>query len=312
MGLHDRIFKALLQGFLADFLRLVAPEIAARLRAAEARFLDREGTIDWPQGARREVDLLAEVPRFGRPEETVLVHAEVEARARAGNARRLLRYSQVLQLRFDRVLLSVLLNLRGGRAGLAWRELAEDVLGQEIQRFRYLEFGLQGCSAEAYLARPEPLAWALSALMRREHLSPAEHKLRCIKRIAAADLTEEQRFILGRCVDAYLALRGEDERRFEELQSRDEHQEVAEMAMTWLQRAEAEGLKKGRQEGRREGRQEGRREGEARLLLGQLERKFGPLASRVRRRVEAADSESLLEWGERLLTAERLDKVFED
>jgi len=148
--------------------------------------------------------------------------------------------------------------------------------------------------------------------MRRQRLSPAEHKIRCIERIAAAELTEEHGFILGRCVDAYLALRGEDLRQFEELRSLEHHQEVAEMEMTWLQRAEAEGLERGRQEGRREGRQEGRQEGEVRLLLGLLERQFGPLTKAVRARVAAADAEVLLQWSERVLTASRLDEVFED
>jgi flagellar biosynthesis/type III secretory pathway protein FliH len=151
--------------------------------------------------------------------------------------------------------------------------------------------------------------------MRRQRLSPAEHKVGCLKRLAAADLAGKQQLILGRCVDAYLDLHGEDQRQFEELQSRKENQEVEAMAMTLLQRTEAQALRKGRQEGRREGRlegrQQGRQEGEARLLLGQLERKFGPLPEAVRERVSGADSERLLRWGEDLLTAERLDGVFE-
>jgi Domain of unknown function (DUF4351) len=307
MGVHDRIFKELLRAFLADLIRLVAPELAQRFRFAEATFHDRERFIAWPKGERREVDLLAEVPVVGRAEERVVIHAEVEARARRATAHRLLRYAQLLGPEFDRPVLSVLVNLRGGRGGAAWREVAEEVLGQPVLRFRFLEFGLAKCRAEEYLARPEPLAWVLSALMRRERLSPAEHKVRCLKRLAAADLTGKQQLILGRCVDAYLDLHGEDQRQFEELGSRKENQEVEAMAMTLLQRTEAQALKKGRLEGRREG----RREGEVRLLLGQLERKFGPLPEAVRQRVSAADSERLLRWGEGLLAAERLDELFE-
>lgn len=60
-----------------------------------------------------------------------------------------------------------------------------------------------------------------------------------------------------------------------------------------------------------QGRQEGRREGEAALLLRMLERKFGQLDIQTRKRVEDADAERLLDWGERVLTAERLEEVFE-
>ncbi|MCY2987371.1 MAG: DUF4351 domain-containing protein [Planctomycetota bacterium] len=58
-----------------------------------------------------------------------------------------------------------------------------------------------------------------------------------------------------------------------------------------------------------EGRQEGRQGGEAGLLLRQLERKFGPLEAVVRERITRADAERLLVWGERVLTADRLEDV---
>ncbi|MCP4204495.1 MAG: DUF4351 domain-containing protein, partial [bacterium] len=56
---------------------------------------------------------------------------------------------------------------------------------------------------------------------------------------------------------------------------------------------------------------EGLREGEARLLLRQLERKFGVLPSWVGKQVESADARLLLEWGERVLTASSLEQIFE-
>jgi predicted transposase/invertase (TIGR01784 family) len=65
-----------------------------------------------------------------------------------------------------------------------------------------------------------------------------------------------------------------------------------------------------RKEARLVGLEEGRREGEAALLLRLIERKFGSLDARTRKRVRAANPERLLDWGERLLTAERLEDVF--
>ncbi|HSS79325.1 MAG TPA: Rpn family recombination-promoting nuclease/putative transposase [Thermoanaerobaculia bacterium] len=59
-----------------------------------------------------------------------------------------------------------------------------------------------------------------------------------------------------------------------------------------------------------EGKKEGRREGEVRLLVRQLELKFGPLAPRDRERIDATDSDRLLAWGERILTARSLAEVF--
>ena len=59
-------------------------------------------------------------------------------------------------------------------------------------------------------------------------------------------------------------------------------------------------------------REEGRQEGEARVVLRLLRLKFGPLAPETEERVRSADADRLLEWSERVLTAERLENVFRD
>lgn len=62
----------------------------------------------------------------------------------------------------------------------------------------------------------------------------------------------------------------------------------------------------------REWREEGRKEGEIQMLVRQLERKFGPLAEHHRQRLEKADAETLLEWGDRVLAADNIDDVLKD
>ncbi|MGZ8216959.1 Rpn family recombination-promoting nuclease/putative transposase [Methylomagnum sp.] len=74
---------------------------------------------------------------------------------------------------------------------------------------------------------------------------------------------------------------------------------LAERVVEWTRDWKQQGL----EEGRLEGRQEGRQEGEAALLLRQMEFRFGALDEDVRRRVLAADAETLLRWGERIFTA---------
>ena len=44
----------------------------------------------------------------------------------------------------------------------------------------------------------------------------------------------------------------------------------------------------------------------------QLERRFGALDEPTRQRMESAEADRLLEWGDRILTAERLEDVFGD
>jgi predicted transposase YdaD len=63
--------------------------------------------------------------------------------------------------------------------------------------------------------------------------------------------------------------------------------------------------------GIQKGLQQGRQEGEAAVLLRQLTLKFGPPAEAVRARIAAADADTLLDWSARILTAERVDDLFE-
>jgi len=59
-----------------------------------------------------------------------------------------------------------------------------------------------------------------------------------------------------------------------------------------------------------EGEAKGKTKGEATLLLKQLERKFHAVPESARKRIEAADAETLLVWGERVLDANSLEEVW--
>jgi flagellar biosynthesis/type III secretory pathway protein FliH len=78
---------------------------------------------------------------------------------------------------------------------------------------------------------------------------------------------------------------------------------------TFAERFRQEGMEKGIQKGVRQGMQKGMQKGEAALLIRQLRRKFGELSEDKVRMIEAADTDQLLEWADRVLTAESLDEV---
>ena len=91
MTSHDQLSKSLIKLFFADFLRLVIPDSAPRLRAGEATFLDKEDFTDWPAGDRREMDLLAKIP-VERKERQLLIHVEIETDFGAGIELRIWEY----------------------------------------------------------------------------------------------------------------------------------------------------------------------------------------------------------------------------
>jgi hypothetical protein len=68
-------------------------------------------------------------------------------------------------------------------------------------------------------------------------------------------------------------------------------------------------IAQGKQLGEQLGEQRGEQRGEAKMLLRQIERKFGPPSEPIRTRITQADSETLLEWSDRILEASSLDEV---
>lgn len=78
--------------------------------------------------------------------------------------------------------------------------------------------------------------------------------------------------------------------------------------MSFAEYFEGIGVEKGRQEGR----QVGHQEGESALLLRLLQRKFGIIPAHYRNKIEQADANTLLTWGERILKADYIEEIFEE
>ena len=76
--------------------------------------------------------------------------------------------------------------------------------------------------------------------------------------------------------------------------------------MEYITSVERIGIRKGRHEGH----QQGMMVGESTVISRQLERKFGRLPAEYVARLKAADEKSLLNWADRILTAESLHEVF--
>lgn len=299
---HDQLAKDLVRSFFRDFLGLVAPEAAGRLRPEKASFVDTQSATDWPAGRRREMDLLVRVPSSSPGQKPVLIHVEIERQARARMGLRMWLYYMQLRLRHNLLVVPILLNLKGGAPGVSRPLLAEGFDDPETARFRFRSFSLSGCRAEEYLERPEPLAWALAALMRRGRWSRAEHRMACFRRIADAELPELQRFLLVNCVETYLQLSGRDAAEYERLAHRTENREASAMEMTWADKM----MQKGRMQGRAEERAEAV-ENLRGVVLHLLAQRFGPLPERVRRRIERLRTQrSLRRIAEQVLVAKSL------
>jgi hypothetical protein len=314
-GGHDQLFKDLIRSFPGDFLSLTAPDLLSQLDPGSLDFRPAEIFIDLPQGAQRHLDLVARAPtRSGEPE-AVLLNVEIELRYRSTIPPRLWGYNRQLHLRYGLPVHTFVLYLRGGPPGVRANVYTESSLGWEVCRFRYRSLGLSGAPAEEYLARPEPLAWALAALMRWPAGDRYAQRRACLDRLAQVrNLGGAKSFLLFNCVATYLELDGRAQEVYKALLAEHGYEEDQAMVMTWAEKFEAEaikrGIEKGREEGRQEGRREGWQEGMRELLLRQLRCRFELLPADVRQRIDAIESTAELErLAERVLSAKSLAEL---
>ncbi|HEV7672435.1 MAG TPA: DUF4351 domain-containing protein [Thermoanaerobaculia bacterium] len=304
MPRHDQLFKDLLRALFPNLLDLADAELAAQVaadRSSGITFLDKEVFVDFPEGRRREADLVAELScRW--PLGKLLVHVEIERRYSSTMGQRLWRYSYQLSQRYALPVVSIVVFLRGGPPGGQRIDYVEQANDWEILRFRYLSLGLSRLSAEALLDRREPLAWALAALAKPSKTGRARLKLDLLRKIAKGSVSEAQRFLLTNCVETYLQLAGRDVEEYAALRPAQANPEIEAMELTWADRMaaqyEQQGVRKGREQGVRE------------TLLRLLGKRFGKISPAIRRRVDAIDSlEDLSGLVDRILEVKSIEEL---
>jgi hypothetical protein len=224
-------FRELFQTFLGDYLKIVEPDTAVHLLPERARF-PAVDMSDWTDEERTEIGAVAEIPTRDGGSLTLLIQLEPEPRGPAETARRFGRWFLALETRMVQPVLLSVLYLRGGRPGPNLESSAvSTVYDMEVVRIFYTAFGLSEARADYYLERPEPLAWALAALMKPVRRSRAEHKLACLRRIADSTdsntaLSDRERSLLTSCVEQWMEMRPEDRDEYLALRARKQNLEA--------------------------------------------------------------------------------------
>jgi hypothetical protein len=300
---HDELFKEMLLNFFPEFLRLFFPAEAAQLALDQVRFVSPETFTDFPDGAVRRADVVAEVRTLVGETGVILVHVEVQAARDPGMPSRMWGYFSALRNRYGRLVFPVVVYLAPGAGGVAVEEYNEVVLGRRVLRLEYAVVGLPDLSAAQYEALGVPLATALASLMRpTPGLDPVERKYQSLRSVAGADgYDEARRLVLATLVQRYQRLRPADERA---LQDRLREEEPQAMSIYTIIREE------GKEEGIEQGIEQGVVRGLREALLRQMSTKFGPLPESVTAKVNATEGRAELEvLLLRVLTAASLDEM---
>lgn len=288
---HDQLFKDLLEAFFPDLLSIMVPDVLAQLGDTPIDFMRGETFSDQPAGTRHTVDLLAKLTHRDAQEQLILVHVDIEHEAHRLGPERMLRYYKHLTLKHVTPVLPLAIHITGGKAGIQTQSHRELAWGHEVCRFSYSSLGLARADAEAFLNRPEPLAWALAALMKPRQLKRWQVKLQALVRIARAPLTQVQTFLLVNLVNTYAKLKGEEAKAFVAAFAKDAPQEVKKMQLTWADELEAKGEARGEARGAAIGKAIGLRASIQMLL----EQRFGALPSALMASLERISSVDALQ-----------------
>jgi Domain of unknown function (DUF4351) len=296
---HDQLMKELIASFPDQFVRLAAPRLAERMDLEAVAFEPEEHYPGSPTGRERRPDLVSRAHSLpgrrsaenGKTEEAVL-HLEIERQYRTATVSRLFDYNRGLGLKYALAVHTLVLYLRGGPKGPQQEVYEERSMGETVMVFHFHSFGLSRAIAAEYLARAEPLAWALAALMRPARgQSRPQLGLGCVRRIAAArGLSRREQDLLSQCVWMYGQFEDDEAVEFDKIIAELEDEEIREMKMSM-----AEWWKK---------------EAEVSLLKRLLNRRFEQLPSWIDQRLEQASRQELEGWADRVLDAERLEDVF--
>lgn len=257
---HDQLMKQVLQEFFADFLRLFDPQTAAGLDfAAGVTFRNTETFTDLPQGALLVPDVVAEVrTQEGQPE-LVIVHVEIQREREAEDfPRRMWRYYIALAQREDKPIVPIALLFYAAAEGIAREVYEENLFGQPIVTFRYLQISLARLAprAEEYLQSGPILTTALASIMGRSWRGAARARLYygCVRRLLAAEQAGEVNRalmeLLGDVVETYLPLGDDDRMALRQQLERDEGNIMALDAteLTWRSRVDLEATLRTRRE----------------------------------------------------------------
>jgi hypothetical protein len=299
---QDSPWKEALEQWFPDFMALLFPEIHREIDWSQGyRFLDKElqKTVRDAELGRRYADKLVKVTTLANRETWVLVHIEVQGQREVEFDQRMYVYNYRLYDRYqvDVVSLAVLADdAPSFRAGNFQRGL----WGCEV-RFRYPSVKLLDLAEDwsGLEANPNPFALVvmaqIRALERAEPRQLKDAKFGLFRLMLGRGYDKSQILELLRIIDWLMVLPAALESELaDELDAYGQ-----ENKMPYITSFERVYTRRGIHKGHTE------------ILHHQLKEKFGSAYTPTyREQVDAAESEQILGWSSRLLTAETIEEVF--
>ena len=302
----DSPWKEALERFIEPFFEFFFPAAHAGIAwQRPVRHLDSElrKVVRDAEQPNRRADHLVQVERQEGEPHLVLVHIEVQSQYDRDLDKRMFTTLYRVYDRFDLPVLGIAV-LGAQREGWDPSRFGWKIWGVGVEaRFRTVQLLDYNGRWPELERSANPFALVAQAYLKtRETRGAAQArrawKLRLIRSLYERDFRSEDVLELFRIIDWMMALPENVDRLFQD----DLKQMEEELSMPYVTSVERLARKDGLQEGLGI---------LSRVLTNQLTGKFGELPSTVVTRLKTASGPELESWGERLLTAESLDEIFD-
>ncbi len=313
---HDKMFKELLTNFFFEFVAAFLPDVFAYIDTSYYELLDKEVFTDVASSDKHEVDIVVKVRFKQIPaafantvtaeqaqdtpfEAFFLIHIENQSTAKSGFPKRMFRYFARLYEKYNLPVYPVVIFSYDTPLRPEPKQHVIEFPGFVVNRFQYRVIQLNRIGWRKYVKQPNPAATALMAKMK---IAPADRpkvKLQCLRLLLTLKLDPAKSQLIFLFVDRYLRLNNEEQRQYDQAIAKlpQIEKEKEKMVSSWWS------------EGRQEGRQEGLQEGKAKLLLGQMQRRFGTLSTKLQTRLQGLSAPQLDELGYALFDFKTLAEV---
>jgi hypothetical protein len=284
---HDQNFKNLILDYPRESLAFFAAEEAGDgFAGAEITPLRQEQLKERLGERFRELDVPLLVTWGDDRREAIVFVLEEETDTRRFSIHRLAHYClDIAELCDTDRVVPVVIFLRTGDVPTAL-----DLYGDRhvYLRFRYLSCELAAIAAERYRDSDNIVACLNLPNMAQPPGQRVEFYAAAVSGLERLEPNPDRRLKYLDFIETYAAL-DDDER----TQYQQTHRPETNTMSAYFDRL----------------RQEGRQQAASSIVLRQLQRKFGVLPQEVLSRVEQADPDTLIEWSDRIITADRIDDV---
>jgi len=285
---HDQLFKELLSTFFIEFVELFLPEVAALMERDSITFLPQEYFTDLITGDRKIIDLIAKV-RFQGQDAFFIIHLENQSFSEAEFARRMFFYFAKLHQEYLLPIYPVVIFSFDKPQRPESTNYKVSLANLEVLNFNFTSIQLNQLSWRDFLNQQNPIAAALMAKMKIQPIDRPKVKAECLRLLATLKLDPARTRLISGFVDTYLTLNVTEEQTFQTELDRmglNKEEKVMEIVTSWMRT--------------------GMRNEAEKLVLRQLNRRFGPIEAELEQRIQALSidrvedlSDALLDFSDR-------------